>query len=309
MCVSVWMMMSSGHWLHISGKCSKGYIKAEYFRHLMPNPLTDETVNTLKGYVLDLKLRNLSSQTVDAYEYANRKFLGWAQKEPKFVRTSDIKAYINCLIDKSRKPRTINLTIAALCSFYDGYLGRRLFTRIRRLKLPKAIPVVLSKQEINSLIHACENPMHKLMIRFLYSTGVRSGELVKVRSEHIDFDNMQLRVQEGKGKKDRLTIISEQLCNELTDKDGYLFMSNRGKHITRETAENIVRGAARKAGIRRRVFPHAIRASFASHLYDAGVPIQKIQALLGHSSARTTSIYIRSSVIHTKGIGNPLDAL
>lgn len=274
-----------------------------------------ESKKHLSGFQESLKLRGLSKDTLKAYSDANRKFLLFIQKPPKYVTTKDIKKYLNLLIDKNQKPKTINLVISAMKCFYDDYMGRRLFTKIRRLKLEKSIPNVLSKNELRDMINSTENVKHKLIIQFLYSTGVRVGELVKVRVQDLDLKNGFIRIVNGKGKKDRLTIISKELCSSIKRylKYGmnqvYLFQNKQGSHLSRRAVQEIINKAAKRVGIQRRVYPHALRASFASHLYDHGVQVQKIQKLMGHSDYRTTQCYIKSTTRDISNIKNPLDML
>lgn len=267
----------------------------------------------LDNFQQSLKLRGLSINTIEAYSDANRKFLKFIQKPPKYITKEDVKTYINHLIDTYHKPKSINLTIAALKAFYDDFLGRRLFTKIKRLKLEKNIPNVLSKQEIKELIKVTLNPKHKLIIKFLYSTGVRVGELINVKIEDLDLINGFVRIIYGKGKKSRLTIISKDLCKEITEfiKDNqiYLFPSNRGDRLTIRSIQQIIKNSSKKAMIKRRIYPHAMRASFATHLYDKGIQLQKIQKLMGHSDFKTTLGYTKSATVDISDIENPLDNL
>ena len=267
----------------------------------------------LKRFQDELKLRGFSQETLRAYIYANGRFLRFIRKPPKYITTRDIKRYLHHMIDTKKKPKTINLTIAALKSYYDEYRGRKLFSRIKRLKLEKKMPNVLSQQELIKMINNTKNPKHKLIIEFLYATGVRAGELTNVKVSDLDLENKFVRILFGKGKKDRLTILSDHLCNELKEylkyrpNNVYLFESNRGSKLTVRAVEEIVKKAS--YDIKRRVYPHALRASFATHLYDNGTQLQKIQKLMGHSNWKTTQVYINSSTVDISGIENPLDKI
>jgi len=267
----------------------------------------------LNNFKESLRLRGLSKNTIEAYTDANRKFLEFIKKDPIKVKTKDIKKYISKLLDLKQKPKTINLTISALKSFYDDYRGRRLFQKIYRVKLEKSMPNVLSKDEIKSMIDSTENKKHRLAIKFLYSTGIRVGELVKVKIKDLDLKNGFLRVIQGKGKKDRITIISKRLCREIKEftkpKQKYLFESNRGGHLTIRSIQEIVKKSAKKAQIRRNVYPHALRASFATHLYEAENSLQKIQKLMGHADWETTYEYAKTAKVGILDIENPLDMI
>jgi integrase/recombinase XerD len=269
----------------------------------------------LINFERELKLRGLSKKTLKAYCYANEKFLNYINKEPKYVTASDIKNYINHLIDASKKPKTINLIIAALAGFYDGYMGRKLLKKIYRVKTEKHIPNVLSKQELKNMINNTKNEKHKLIIKFLYSSGVRVGELVKIKVADLDLDNGFVRIIQGKGNKDRLTIISRKLCIELKiylkyrTNNNYLFQNKQNKHLTIRAIQEIIKLAAKKSNIQRRVYPHALRASFATHLYNNGTQLQKIQKLMGHANYKTTLGYTASATVDIININNPLDNL
>ena len=267
----------------------------------------------LKNYEQELKLRGLSKDTLNAYTYANEKFLEFIKKDPKEVSSNDVKRYINHLLDKNQKPKTINLTIAALKSYYSEYRGRKFFKNIRRVKLENKMPNVLSKQELKDMINLTDNQKHKLIIKCLYSTGIRVGELVKIKTEDLDLENGFLRVISGKGKKDRLTIISKELCSEIRlfikEDQIYLFPNRKGNCLTRRAIQVIINKAAKKANIKRNIYPHALRASFATHLYEKGTQLQKIQKLMGHSDWKTTLGYAKSVRVDIKDVENPLDSL
>ncbi|MBD3247070.1 tyrosine-type recombinase/integrase [Candidatus Pacearchaeota archaeon] len=267
----------------------------------------------LNNFKESLRLRGLSLNTIEAYADANRKFLDYIKKDPVDVKSRDIKRYIINMLDRKQKPKTINLNIAALKSFYDDYRGRRLFVKIRRLKLEKSMPNVLSKYELKAMIDSVENKKHRLAIKFLYSTGIRVGELVKVKIQDLDLENGFLRVIQGKGKKDRITIISKELCREIKEfikpKQKYLFESSRGGHLTIRSIQEIIKKAAKKAKIKRRVYPHALRASFATHLYEDGIQLQKIQKLMGHADWKTTLEYAKTARVGISDIKNPLDSI
>ncbi|MBD3249106.1 tyrosine-type recombinase/integrase [Candidatus Woesearchaeota archaeon] len=277
------------------------------------NILFNIKMKQLNNFRESLVLRGLSKNTIEAYADANRKFLEFIKKNPTDVSSRDIKRYVLRLIAKKQKPKSINLTISALKSFYDDYRGRRLFARIKRLKLEKPMPNVLSKEEIKEMIDSTANEKHKMIIKFLYSTGVRAGELINIKIKDLDLEDGYARIISGKGSKDRITIISKKLCRDiaeyLDENSRYLFESNRGGKLTIRSVQEIIKNAARKAKIKRRVYPHALRASFATHLYDNDVQLQKIQKLMGHSDYKTTFAYVKPSRLDIDNITNPLDLL
>ena len=267
-----------------------------------------------KNFVMDLKVRGFSEKTIDIYANYNGKFLKFIKKEPRSVTSSDIRRYLNCLVLDGDKPRTINMALNSLKAYYHGFLGKRLFKNIKRSKIPKDLPHILSKEEIIEMIEKTSSIKHGLLIELLYSSGMRVGECVKVRLEDIDVKEKLVFIKQGKGRKDRYTIISRrfvkdlrQYLNERKKYSEYLFDNGRGGHITVRAAEEAMNLAAKKAGIKKRVYPHLLRSCFATHLLNDGTAMQKVQKLLGHSHMRTTMGYARTMTVDIRDVKSPLD--
>ncbi len=267
-----------------------------------------------KNFVLELKVRNYSKQTINAYLYHINKFHDFIKKEQRSVSSFDIKSYLNYLVINGAGPRSLNAVINSLKCYYESYMGKRLFKRIKRSKVPNDLTPVLSKEEIVGMINKTKSLKHKLLIELLYSSGMRVGECVKVKIEDIN-DNI-IFIKKGKGNKDRFVITSQHFLRDLKrylaerpNYSIYLFDNYYGRHIAIRTAEAIVRQAAKKAGIKKRVYPHLLRACFATHLLEDKVPIESIQKLLGHSDIKTTQGYTRLRTDNLKEIKSPLDAI
>lgn len=276
--------------------------------------LCDKYNKKFRNYENDLKLRGFSKETIKSYIYHNYCFLQFVKKEPKYVTKADIKKYLLYLNDNlMNKPRTINLQISALKNFYDDYHCKKLFHDIKRLKTEKRIPIVFSKEEIERMINNTQNIKHKLLISLLYSSGLRVSECIKLKLKDIDFNNNLIRINLGKGKKDRIVMLSIRVKQMIKDYikeyniDNYLFPGINTSHITKETAELVVRKKGMKV-IKKRVFPHALRASFATHLNNNKVDISKIQKLMGHADQRTTEVYIKTNPKDIQNIKSPLDS-
>lgn len=164
------------------------------------------------------------------------------------------------------------------------------------------------------MIAYTQNPKHNCIMSLLYGTGVRVSELVNIRMCDIDFDRMMLRVFQGKGKKDRMAILPKKLKEilqkqkELKERKGFLFTNGRGGKLTTVTIQKIVKQAAERVGISKRVSPHTLRHSFATHLLEAGTDIRSIQELLGHAKLETTQIYTHVARSRLQGLTSPLDA-
>jgi integrase/recombinase XerD len=265
----------------------------------------------------ELKLRGFSGRTVQAYLLHNRKLLEHVQKEPQNIAEADIRAYLAYLIsDRKLSPRTVALVKAALKFFYDEQMKRNIVT----LKTPKTarhLPTVLTRTEVKALIEGAKSAKSKLILMMLYSSGVRLSECVNLKLSDLELDEKIGWVRRGKGNKDRLIILSEALIQAIrryTDLKklppvGPVFANSKGNPLSPRNVQKIVKRAARKAGIRKKVSPHTLRHSFATHLLESGTDIRKIQELLGHSNLQTTQIYTKVSTEELKKVKSPLDAL
>lgn len=263
----------------------------------------------------ELKIRNFSSKTVKSYLYYNKQFIKFASKSPREIKNEDIKKYLEYLIkDKKFSSSTVNLVINALKFYYKQILKRKMFFDIKQAKKEKKLPIVLSKQEIDKMIKVIKNPKHKFVIQFLYSTGMRVSEVVKVKMKDIDFDRKLILIRCGKGKKDRYTLLANSLIkilkrqSKLKKKNDYLFTSFDGKkHWHVMSVQKIIKSASELAGIRKNVSAHTLRHSFATHLLEKGIDIRYIQELLGHKNLETTQIYTKVANNILSEIQNPLD--
>ena len=191
-------------------------------------------------------------------------------------------------------------------------MPRRFYALERPIK-EKKLPVVCSKEEVLRIIAATNNLKHRCMISLLYSAGLRKNELLQLRITDINSNDKRIHVRGGKGKKDRYTLLSKTLLSDLRQyyklyrpKD-YLFEGKFGGQYTATSLGKVVKNTAKKAGIAKRVTPHTLRHSFATHLLESGVDIRYIQALLGHNSLKTTEIYTFVATKHLETIQNPLD--
>ncbi|MFH1637708.1 MAG: site-specific tyrosine recombinase/integron integrase [Candidatus Woesearchaeota archaeon] len=265
----------------------------------------------------ELKLRAFSPRTIASYLWLNKMFLTYVNKEPKNIKQQDVKSFLaHLLSDKSYSPASVNLAQSALRFFYEEVLNRReLFAGIKTAKTEKKLPTVLTRAEVKVLLEAVINPKHLLLIELMYSSGLRVSECVAMKKDDFDLDERMARVVGGKGKKDRNMILSVRLIGHLkgyvsglSESNPYLF-PGLGGHITARQAQNVVKKAALRAGIKKRVFCHALRSSFATHLLEAGTDIRIIQELLGHANLATTERYTKVSTEQLKKVKSPLDAL
>ena len=186
-------------------------------------------------------------------------------------------------------------------------------------KKPKTLPVILTRDEIKSFLSVIENPKYYAIASALYSSGLRLSECLNLKIEDIDATNMTLTVREGKGKKDRTTILSVKLLEILRNyyritpvkPVTYLFpkSDDRTKPFSKRQTQQFIQTAGLKAKISKSVSPHILRHSFATHLLESGVNLRKIQVILGHRSLQTTAVYIHLAKDFLEGIRSPLDTL
>jgi len=264
----------------------------------------------------ELKIRGFSKRTVDTYLFHNKKFLTFVNKDPQSVEEFDAKRYIAYLLSELKyRPSSVNLALSSLKFFYNEILQNRAFSAVKAPKPEKKLPTVLTKDEIKKLLAVIKNPKHKLLVEFLYSSGLRVSEGVSLKIDDLDLDEKIGKIKHGKGNKERYIILSNNLIQHLndylntkTDKSPYIF-SVKGRPITARQAQKVVKEAAVRAGIKKRVFCHALRSSFATHLLEAGTDIRIIQELLGHSNLSTTQIYTKVSTQQLKKVKSPLDSL
>ena len=269
----------------------------------------------LKKLEIELKIRGFSKNTLSAYLLHNRKFIEFIKKDVNEVTEDDIKLYLAYLTsDKQLANSSVALTKAALIFLYNEILGKGI--RIKSPKIPKKVPVVLTKEEVKTLIANTTNKKHRFIIKLLYSSGLRLSECVNLKLEDLDLKEKVGWVRSGKGKKDRIFILSENLMKDLYAyiaenkiEKGNLFLGWKKKPISKRTIQKLVNTAALKAGIKKKVHVHTLRHSYATHLLESGTDIRYIQELLGHSDLSTTQIYTKVSQEELKKIKSPLDNL
>lgn len=261
----------------------------------------------------ELKLRGFSEQTIRTYVKQNKLFLNYIKKNPEDVLEDDVRKYLASAISNDKlAPRTISLKKSALKFFYDEILKKGI-VNLKTPKIPKDIPDVLNKDEVKLLIDNAGSKKTRLIIKFLYSTGLRVSELVHLKLNNLNLKTRESWVRSGKGNKDRFFKLPESLVNELEIymkdlKSEYLFPGKNGSLSTRNI-QKILQKAGERAGIKKRVSPHQLRHAYATHLLNEGVDIRFIQELLGHSSLTTTQIYAHVSKEQLKKIKSPLDNL
>ena len=264
----------------------------------------------LKKLNIELKLRGFSPLTIRNYSFFVNKFLQSTSKPAEELTQDDAKSYLSSMFEtKSRN--TIMLAAASLKFFYIEILNKE-FNKVKIPKKEKTLPETITKEEVQKLINSTETKKSRLIISLLYSSGLRVSEIVNLKPEDIDFEQNIGKVRKGKGSKDRMFIISNSLnkdINSYLKKRNNKYVFSKDKPLTTRNIQKIVKHAREKTGINKRVTPHTLRHSFATHLLEQGTDIRIIQSLLGHSSLNTTQIYTHVSTEQIKKIENPLDKL
>ncbi|NLJ04383.1 MAG: tyrosine-type recombinase/integrase [Exilispira sp.] len=266
----------------------------------------------------ELKLRGYSQKTRKAYLHHIGKFLCYFMKDPVLLDESHIKEYVLYLIDEKRVSWSYhNQAVSALKFLYDEILNEhRVVSGLPRPRKENKLPVVISKEDVILLLEAVSNIKHRAIMMLVYSAGLRVSEVVRLKIEDIDENRRLIRIREGKGRKDRYTLLSDVALVALREywqacrpKDWIFPGSKPNSHITTRTVEKILEATRKKAGIHEHVTVHTLRHSFATHLLEGGTDLRYIQELLGHKSSKTTEIYTHVSNKDISKIKSPLDTI
>ena len=277
--------------------------------------LTTERDAQLAAAEQELKLRRYSPRTCRAYLKLLRRFL--ADIPPGPLEPQTMRTYVLGFVERGASAAYHGQLRAALRFFATHVLHEpSLAESLPSPRRERSMPTVLSVPEVKRLFAALGNPKHRLMAFLLYSSGIRVGELVRLRVADLDPERHLVHVRRGKGGKDRYTLYSDAAVQAVeryvafAEPGEWLFTGARnGRPITARSVQKVVAAAARRAGIRRRVTPHTLRHSFATHLLEQGVDVRYIQELLGHASPATTQIYTHVTHRDLVRIRSPLDML
>jgi integrase/recombinase XerD len=253
----------------------------------------------------DLRIRNYSPRTVEAYVAAVAKLARHLRTAPDRLSPEQVRQFQVHLVGLHVSFSQLNQVTAGLRFFYAFTLGRPdVVHKIPYGKRPKKLPVVLAPDEVTRLFDAAPSDRDRTLLRTGYALGLRVSELVALRPEHIDAARGLVVVRHGKGAKDRLVPLSARLLSELRAywrlwRPGpWLFPGGRrGCHLTAAGVQRVVRRAAQRAGLSKPVSPHTLRHSYATHLLEAGCDLLTIQRLLGHKNLQTTARYLHVSTV------------
>ena len=272
-----------------------------------------------KRMLEDMQLRNLTPETQRNYIHHVAGFARYFGKSPELLDLEAVRQYqLYLLNERKLSPETINQYISAIQFLYLTTLEMpwttEYFPRVRR---PHKLPVVLSQEEVLAFFDHIPSLKYRAALMIAYGAGLRVSEVVALHVADIDSQRMLLRVQQGKGQKDRYAMLSPRLLDVLRryfrairPPGDYLFPSWRKEyHLSTASLQLACREAALRAGIRKRVTVHTLRHSFATHLLESGTDIRIIQVLLGHSQIDTTARYAAVSPQVVAATASPLDAM
>jgi len=271
----------------------------------------------------ELQRRNYASETIRGYILSVKQFAEYFGKSPEKMGAEEIRRFqLYLLQEKKLAPGTVEMRMSALRFLYKRVLKRRDLTYDDLIfpKTPRKLPVVLSQPEVKRLIEAAPNLLYRTVLMVLYSTGVRRTEASLLKVSDIDSDRRVIHVRQGKGSRDRDVPLTPKLLEALRQywrwkkPQNYLFPStpgHRGREgsISHKTIWYACKIAAAKAGIKKRIGPHTLRHSYATHLLEAGADLRTIQLLLGHQELKDTIIYLHLSQRHLHAAINPLDQI
>ncbi len=278
------------------------------------------SVETLEEMAHSMVLAGFSPRTRKVYLGYARRFARWIGTPLQEAGLEEVRRYLVHLVEERGVSRSAHSqAVSALRFLFEKVLRRPQVIRdIPRPKKQASLPAVLSRQEVDALLKAVRHPSSRALLMVLYSSGLRVSEAVRLRLEDVDRDRGLLRVRAGKGKKDRYTLLSRRALEAVErhllfrDQTGepWIFPGERkGRHISARSVQKMVARARVRAGLRKKVTPHTLRHSFATHLLESGTDLRYIQELLGHASSRTTEIYTHVSNRDLSRIRNPLDEL
>ncbi|MGZ2368154.1 site-specific tyrosine recombinase/integron integrase [Ancylomarina sp. YFZ004] len=270
-----------------------------------------------EDFLLKLELRKYALNTARVYISCFEAFINtYKEVDLLDIDEENIQAYLQLLIRHEKSDSYINQSINAIKFYFEVVLGMpNRFYSIERPRKSQALPKVLSKEEIGLMIKCTKNIKHRCIISLLYSAGLRRGEVLNLKMADIDSKRMVINVLKGKGLKDRNSLLSQSVLVDLRKyfeeykPKKYLFEGPLGQQYSPTSIAKIVTEAAHKAGIKKRVTPHMLRHSFATHLLENGTDLRYIQVLLGHSSTSTTEIYTEVAISNIKNIVSPIDSL
>ena len=271
----------------------------------------------------DMRMRKLELRTREGYVRAVRKLAKYLGRAPDTATAEELRNFQLHLVDQGVSPITLNATITGLKFFFEVTVGHgEVMAKMQPVHVPRTLPVVLSREEVGRLIAAAGNLKHQTALAVAYGAGLRASEVTALKVGDIDSERMTLRVERGKGSKDRYAMLSPVLLERLRVwwkvaraqgkmlEGGWLFPGlNPINSLSTRQLNRAIHAAADEAQIDKRVSLHTLRHSFATHLLEQKVDIRVIQVLLGHKRLDTTALYAQVATDLLREVVSPLDTL
>lgn len=270
-------------------------------------------------FLQKLELKRYSMNTARIYIAMFERFINSHNESDLLsINEEQIRLYLQGLVQEQRSDSYINQMINSIKFYYEVVMEMpNRFYSVERPRKKESLPKVISIEEVHTIINNTNNIKHKCIVSLLYSAGLRRGELLNLKIEDIDSKRMVINVRNGKGGKDRITILSPTVLVDLRNyirewkpkPKIFLFESIIGDKYSSASVSKIVKYAAIKGKVKKQVTPHMLRHSFATHLLENGTDLRYIQVLLGHSSSKTTEIYTQVATNNIRAIKSPLEML
>lgn len=268
----------------------------------------------IKQFNQTIEVQCYSPSTIKSYKFHIKKFLVYYKND---LRQENIEKHLHYLRTiKNYSPESLNLTRAALIYFFNKILKKPITIDIPKIKRKKSLPKPETREVIIKIIQNISNLKHRTLIELIYSSGIRPFEAIQIKWDELDIINKTVRINQGKGKKDRLALLSDFVIPHLLDlkeqkpnNNDYVFFSQvrPTMHISKKTLQKILENASKKAKLRYSITPYQLRHSYATHSLEDGVDIRHIQILMGHSSTKTTERYTKVTQKNLQQIKSPLD--
>src|SRR4051794_34707310 len=278
--------------------------------------MTEMAISPLRRRMIeDMTVRNFVEKTRNDYIRHVKNLTAFLGRSPDTATAEELRLYQLHLTEGGVRPPTINAAVSALRFFFSVTVDRPAVTKpLTFVAEPRKIPVVLSPEEVAWVLEAAPGPKYKAALSAAYGAGLRVSEVVALKVSDVDSRRMLLRIEQGKGRRDRFAMLSEQLLELLRDwwriarPQVWLFPGQNPIHpLTPRQFNRAVHAAAHRAGITKRVSPHTLRHSFATHLLEQNIDIRVIQVLLGHAKIETTALYTRVATNTIRAVMSPLD--
>lgn len=267
--------------------------------------------------IREMGLRSFSPRTIECYVEALVGLANYYHRSPDQLQLEEIRTYLHYLLcERMLAQSTCNLRAAAITFFYREVLGQQAFNLKFRRKHAGKLPEIYSAEELVRLFEAAGTRRDRVLLMTTYAAGLRLKEVRHLQPIHIHAERQLIRVEQGKGQKDRYTLLSPRLLLELRDywkeyRPGTWLFPNEAKTepLDRRSAQRIFEKAKRRAQLQRGHGLHTLRHCFATHLLEAGVDLRSIQLLLGHRSINTTTIYLHLTQKKLSELQSPFDLL